>query len=335
MAADLAPPDFAAVRAASARIAPYVHRTPVLSSRSLDALSGARLYFKCENFQKAGAFKARGAHNAVFALPERQAAAGVVTHSSGNHGAALALAARRRGIPAHVVVPRDALAAKVESIRRYGGRVVFCEPTQADRAAVAARVQAETGAHLVHPFDNPWVIAGQGTAALELCTDFPGLDDVVAPVGGGGLIGGTALAAQGLNPLLRVTGAEPAAADDAARSLAAGRIVRQAGGTTVADGLRANLAERTFALLRERVDCVLTVSEGQIVQAMRLSWEALKILVEPSSAVALAAVLANRERFAGRRVGIIVTGGNVDLDHLPWGEPAAGAPARPGREEPR
>ena len=335
MAAEPPPPDFAAVRAASERIAPYVRRTPVLTSRSLDAIGGARLYFKCENFQKAGAFKARGAHNAVFALPERQAAAGVVTHSSGNHGAALALAARRRGIPAHVVVPRDALAAKVESIRRYGGRVVFCEPTQADRAAVAARVQAETGAHLVHPFDNPWVIAGQGTAALELCTDFPGLDDVVAPVGGGGLIGGTALAAQGLNPRIRVTGAEPAAADDAALSLAAGRIVRQAGRPTVADGLRANLAERTFALLRERVDAVLTVSEGQIVQAMRLSWEVLKILVEPSSAVALAAVLANRERFEGRRVGIIVTGGNVDLDHLPWGEPAAGAPARPRGEEPR
>jgi len=331
----MAPPEFADVLAARERIAPYIHRTPVLVSSELNARADAQLFFKCENFQKAGAFKARGAHNAVFALTPAAAAAGVVTHSSGNHGAALALAARRRGIPAHIVVPRDALAAKVESIRRYGGRVVFCAATQADRAAVAARVQAETGAHLVHPFDNPWVIAGQGTAALELCTDFPGLDDVVAPVGGGGLIGGTALAAQGLNPRIRVTGAEPAAADDAARSLAAGRLVRQAGSFTIADGLRANLAELTFALLRARVDSVLTVPEGQIVQAMRLSWEMLKILVEPSSAVALAAVLANRERFAGRRVGIIVTGGNVDLDHLPWAGAAGGSAARVLPEEPR
>lgn len=318
MAAASLPVDLVAIRAAQARIAPYVRRTPVLASRRLDEISGAKLAFKCENFQVSGAFKARGAHNAVFALAPGAAAAGVVTHSSGNHGAALTLAAQRRGIPAHIVVPQDALPSKVESIRRYGGRLVFCAPTHADREATAARVQAETGAHLVHPFDDPWVIAGQGTAALELCEDFPGLDDVVTPVGGGGLLGGSAVAARGLIPAVRVTGAEPAAVDDAARSLAAGHIVRQIGARTLADGLRANLSDRTFALLQAHVDAVRTVTEAEIVAAMRLAWEILKIIIEPSSAVALAAVLGNRERFVGRQVGIILTGGNVDLTALPW-----------------
>jgi threonine dehydratase len=323
MSAASLPVDLTAIRAAQARIAPYVHRTPVLTSRRLDALSGAQLAFKCENFQTSGAFKARGAHNAVFALEAKPAAAGVVTHSSGNHGAALALAAQRRGIPAHIVVPQDALAAKVESIRRYGGRVVFCASTHADREATAARVQAETGAHLVHPFDDPWVIAGQATAALELTEDFPDLDDIVTPVGGGGLLGGTGVAAHGLNPRIRVTGTEPAAADDAARSLAAGHIVRQIGARTLADGLRANLSDRTFALLQAHVDAVVTVAEADLVAAMRLAWEVLKIIIEPSSAVALAGVLGNADRFRGRRVGIILTGGNADLASLPWLDPAA------------
>ncbi|HVW22828.1 MAG TPA: pyridoxal-phosphate dependent enzyme [Opitutaceae bacterium] len=306
------------VRAAEARIRGLVRRTPVLTSSVLDERAGARLFFKCENFQKAGVFKARGAHNAVFALSEDEAAAGVLTHSSGNHGAALSLAARRRGIPAHIVVPEGASAAKVEAIRRYGGQVTFSPATLPGREAAAARIRGETGARLVHPYDDPLIIAGQGTAALELLAEVPGLEAVVAPVGGGGLLSGTALAAKGLDPRLRVFGAEPAGADDAARSLAAGRFIPQENPRTIADGLRTSLGQLTFPILRERLEGVLTVPEDEIVEAMRLAWQVMKIVIEPSSAVPLAALLGSGSPLRGRRVGVILSGGNVDLDRLPW-----------------
>lgn len=319
-------PDLAAIRGARERIAPHVHRTPVLTSAVLDAETGARLHFKCENLQKAGAFKARGAHNAVFSLTDSEAATGVVTHSSGNHGAALALAARRRGIRAWIVVPEGALASKLDAIRRYGGETVFCAPTLAAREAAAERIRAETGARLVHPYDDERVIAGQGTAALELAEQVPDLDAVIAPVGGGGLLSGTAIAFRGVRPEARIFGAEPAGADDAARSLAAGRRTAVANPRTLADGLRATLGELPFAALTRHGAEILTVSEEGIVAAMRLIWEVLKIVVEPSASVGLAAVREHRERFRAARVGIILTGGNVDLERLPFGVEAARTP---------
>lgn len=291
--------------------------TPVLTSAALDEKCGARLFFKCENFQKTGAFKARGAHNAVFALSEEEAARGVVTHSSGNHGAALALAARTRGIPATVVIPEGAAAPKVESVRRFGARIVLCAPTLAAREAEAARLQAETGAAFVHPSNDARVIAGQGTAALELLEQEPGIDTLVAPVGGGGVLSGTALAASGAGRPILVYGAEPAGADDAARSLAEGRLLPQLHPRTVADGLRSSLGDLTFAIIQAHAAGILTVTEDEILAAMRELWSVLKIVVEPSSAVAYAAVAANPNKFRGRRVGIILTGGNVDLALAP------------------
>jgi threonine dehydratase len=306
------------VRTAHTRIGPYLHRTPVLTSAAWDELAGAVLFFKCENFQRAGAFKARGAHNAVLALSEAEAHRGVITHSSGNHGAALALAARNRKIPATVIVPENALPSKIANIRRYGGRIEFCAPTLADREATTARVQAQTGARLIHPYNNLEVIAGQGTAALELLEARPNLDVIVAPVGGGGLLGGTAVVAKGLRPAIRVLGAEPQGADDAAQSLAAGRIIPQTLPQTVADGLRSSLGDLTFPLIQRQVEAIVTVSEEAIVESMRLVWSILKIVIEPSSAVAVAAVLAAKPSLRGQRVGIILSGGNVDLDQLPW-----------------
>jgi threonine dehydratase len=306
------------IRAAQARIRDHIRQTPVLTSATLDERSGSRLFFKCENFQQAGVFKARGAHNAVFALPEREAAAGVLTHSSGNHGAALSLAARRRGIPAHIVVPAGASAAKMEAIRRYGGRITVCPATLAEREAAAARIREETGAQLVHPYDDPLIVAGQGTAALELLAEVPDLEAVMAPVGGGGLLSGTALAAKGLRPAMKVYGAEPAGADDAARSLAAGRLLPQDNPRTIADGLRTSLGRITFPILRDHLEGILTVSEEEIVEALRLVWQVMKIVIEPSSAVPVAAVLRPGGPLRGRRVGIILSGGNVDLDRLPW-----------------
>lgn len=311
-------PDYSAVLLARERVAPYVHRTPVLTSAVLDAALGVKLAFKCENFQKVGAFKARGAHNAVFSLSDEEAQRGVVTHSSGNHGAALALAARTRGIPCWVVVPENALASKVASIRRYGATVVFCPPNQAGREATCARIQAETGAHLVHPYNDPAVIAGQGTAALELMEQVEGLEVIITPVGGGGLLSGTCLAAKGRNPAIQVFGAEPAGADDAARSLAAGQLIPQTGPNTLADGLRSSLGDLTFAIIRQNVTAIITVTEPQLLAAMRELWEVLKIVVEPSSAVAYAAVKFSQERFKGKRVGVVLTGGNVDLDQPLW-----------------
>ena len=313
-----APLTLADIRAAHARIADKIHRTPVLTSATLDALCGGQLFFKCENFQKIGAFKARGAANAVFSLTDAEAAHGVATHSSGNHAAALARAARLRGIPAHIVMPSNAPKAKVESVKRNGGTIIFCEPTVAAREAACAQVIAETGARLVHPYNDYAVMAGQGTATLELLEQAPNLDLIIAPVGGGGLLSGTAVAAKGAKPGIRVIAAEPAAADDAARSFAAGHIIPLDKTTTIADGLRTSLGERNFPLIQQNVDAIVTVSEESIVVAMRRIWEVLKIIIEPSCAVPYAAIMEKKIDVTGKRVGLILTGGNVDLDALPW-----------------
>jgi threonine dehydratase len=310
--------DLDAVRQAHARIARHVERTPVLTCRALDEAVGAQLHFKCESFQEIGAFKARGAANAVFALTDAEAARGVVTHSSGNHGAALAWAAARRSIPAWVVMPQNAPAIKQENVRRYGATVRFCAPTVAAREAACAAVRAETGATLVHPYNDWRVIAGQGTAALELLEAVPELDAVIAPVGGGGLLSGTAIVATSLRPGIRVFGAEPKGADDAQRSLAAGRIIPQDDPQTIADGLRTSLGELTFAVLSQKVDAIATATEEGIVRAMRAMWERMRIVVEASAAVPLACLMERTLELAGRRVGVIVSGGNVDLDRLPW-----------------
>jgi len=309
-------PAFDDVLAAAARIAPHVHHTPVLRSRSLDALAGCELHFKAEHLQRMGAFKFRGACNAVWSLPEATARRGVVTHSSGNHGAALALAARTRGIPCHVVVPENAVAAKVAAIRDFGASLHFCAPTIAARESACAQLQRETGAELVHPYTDPRVIAGQGTAALELLGNDGGFDMLVAPLGGGGLLGGTALAASAVSPQTRVFGAEPAGAADAFASLQRGERVADLVPETVCDGLRGLLGAPNFELLRRHGAQVLLADDTATLRAMRLLWERTKQLVEPSSAVALAAVLAHPQLFAGRRVGVILSGGNVDLDVL-------------------
>jgi threonine dehydratase len=304
------------VRAAAERIAPWVARTPVLTSRTLDERAGAKLYFKCENLQCIGAFKARGAHNAVMSLPGELLSRGVVTHSSGNHAAALALAARNAGTHASIAMPRNAPKAKVASVERLGGVIVFCEPTLPAREACCAEIQERTGATLVHPFDDWRVIAGQGTAALELIEEIPGLDAIVTPVGGGGLLAGTAIVGAELG--VEVYGAEPAAADDAWRSFTAGTRQPLVKADTIADGLRTSLGERPFEVIRRHVKGITTVSEEEIVAAMRLVWEVMKIIIEPSSAVPVAAMLSGRALLAGKRVGVILTGGNVDLDALPW-----------------
>ena len=310
------------VRAAARRIAPYVHRTPVFTSSFLDAASGARLFFKCENLQKVGAFKMRGAANFVLRLSPAEAARGVVTHSSGNHGQAVAAAARARGVAATVVMPRSSAAVKRAAVAGYGARVVPCADGDRARAAAAQRIVERDGATLIHPYGHPDIVAGQGTLALELLEQAAHLDAVVAPVGGGGCLSGIGLAVRGVRPQAALFGAEPERADDAARSLAAGRIVPSVQPDTVADGLRTALAPLTFALLRAHGVRILTVSEEQIIAAMRTIWMRLKLVVEPSAAAALAAVLAHRAQFRGRRVGVVLTGGNVDLERLPWTAPA-------------
>jgi len=306
------------IREAHERIRPFVHRTPVLTSSALDTLTGARLYFKCENLQKAGAFKARGAHNAVFALSEEEARRGVVTHSSGNHGAAVALAARSRGIPAFVVMPSTAAEVKKRAVARYGAQVTLCEPTLESREGTAARITTETGAHFVHPYNDLRVIAGQGTSALELLEDVPELEAILCPVGGGGQLSGIAIAAKGIAPAIRVIGAEPAAADDAARSFRAGRIIPAGNPHTIADGLRSSLGDLTFPLIRAHVDDIAIASEAAIIGAMRLVWEIMKIVIEPSAAVPVAVLLDRVLPLTDRRVGVILSGGNVDLDRLPF-----------------
>ena len=322
------PPDWHAIQQAHARIAPRIHRTPVLTSASLDALTGARIFFKCDNLQKTGSFKIRGATNAIFSLRGDEAARGIVTQSSGNHGAAVSCAAGWRGIPAWVVMPRNASAAKRRAVEQYGGRVTLCEPTVTSRWEVCARVQAETGAVLVHPYDDDRIIAGQATAAKELLEDVGDLDAVFAPVSGGGLLSGTCLGAKGVRPNIRIFGCEPERADDAYRSLTSGTLQSLDSSDTIADGLRASLAPRTFAILRERVTAVLRVSEEEIIAAMRLIWERMKIIIEPSSAVAIApllkpgtvAGLALPARADGHpaKLGVIFSGGNVDLSSLPF-----------------
>jgi threonine dehydratase len=304
-------PVFDDVSAAAARLAPFVHRTPVMTSTSLDEWLGATVFLKCEHLQRVGAFKYRGATNAVQSLVADAAARGVAAHSSGNHGAALALAARTRGITAHIVVPRTASRTKLAAIEGYGAHVVLCEPTLAAREETVARVIAETGAVEIHPFDNDDVIAGAGTAALELASEIAGLDVIVAPVGGGGLLSGTALAAHGVDPNLRVIGAEPLAADDAARSLASGTIVAPNPPATIADGLLTGLSARTFAVIAEHVETIVTVTEAEIVEAMYFVWSRTKQLIEPSAAVAVAGV--RNAHLSGARVGIILSGGNVDV----------------------
>jgi threonine dehydratase len=305
------PPSFAAVQAAAERIAPFVHRTPVMTSQLLDEWLDTQAFLKCEHLQRIGAFKYRGATNAVQSLTADAAARGVAAHSSGNHGAALALAARTRRIPAHIVVPSTVARGKLAAIEGYGARVTLCEPSLEARHAGVAHVVADTGAVEIHPFDNDDVIAGAGTAALELCSQVEALDVMVAPVGGGGLISGTALAAHGIDASLRVVGAEPVAADDAARSLATGALVPANPPATIADGLLTALSPRTFAVISEHVETIVTVSEDEIVEAMHFVWARTKQLIEPSAAVAVAAV--RTADFAGARVGIILSGGNVDV----------------------
>src|ERR1700688_1827463 len=310
-------PNLQAIQEAQRRITPHIEQTPVMISYPLDELAGALLFFKCENQQLSGAFKIRGAANAVFSLSEAEAARGVVTHSSGNHGAALALAAQMRGIRAWVVMPHNAPQVKIRAVEAYGADISFCEPTLAAREAAAAELLRSTGGTLVHPYDDDRVIAGQGTAALEFLEEIPDLDIICAPVSGGGLLSGTAIAAKGLRPEISVIGCEPANADDAARSLASGHIEPAAVGTTMADGLRATLAPRTFAILRSLVDRIALVSEAEIVECMQLVAERLRCRVEPSGAVAAAPALHRQLGAEGLRIGIILSGGNVDPEVIP------------------
>lgn len=311
-------PSFDEVLAARQRIAAHVHRTPVMTSQSLDDVAGAKLYFKCENLQRSGSFKMRGASNAVFSLSEAEAARGVLTHSSGNHAAALALAARRRGIRAWIVMPSDAPQIKRAAVAAFGGEITLCEPTIAGRETTAADLLRRTGAVLVHPYDNDQIIAGQATAAVELLEEVPDLDFLMAPVSGGGLLSGTGIAGKHLAPAARVIGCEPRNADDAARSLAAGRLEPAATSRTMADGLRATLSPRTLAILQRTADAIALVTEDEIVAAMRLLWERLKLVVEPSGAVAAAPALFRQIHAEGKKVGIILSGGNVDLNTLPF-----------------
>lgn len=317
------PLDWTAIVDAHERIRQRIHRTPVLTSQSLNELAGAQLFFKCENFQKTGSFKIRGATNAIFSLTDEEARRGVVTHSSGNHAAAVACAARWRGIAAFIVMPKNAPGVKCRAVESYGGKITFCEPNVSARAQTAARIQAETGAVMVHPYDDNRIIAGQATAAKELLEQAPELDAVLAPVSGGGLLSGTCLGAKGTQPQVRVYGCEPERADDAYRSLQSGTLQLLESSDTIADGLRASLAPRTFAILQNHVDGILRVSEQEIIATMKLIWERMKIVIEPSSAVALAPLLRSgglqeiglTRRAGGERsrVGLILSGGNVEL----------------------
>jgi threonine dehydratase len=313
-------PDLGAIQRARARVEPHIHRTPVLTSGALDSQSGTLLYFKCENFQKTGSFKVRGAVNAVLSLSDEEARRGVVAHSSGNHAAALAYAAGLRGIPAWIVMPSNSPQAKLHAVEGYGGRVTLCEPTLEARESASQALIEQTGATMIHPYNNLQVIAGQGTAALELIEEQPELDAIIAPVSGGGLLSGTGIAAKSVKPGIRVIGAEPRNADDAFRSLAAKRIEPAARAATIADGLRATLCPLTFQVLQERVDEIVLVEESAIVSAMRSVWERMKLVIEPSAAVpaAVALGLGTTRGALGLRVGVILSGGNLDLDDLPF-----------------
>jgi threonine dehydratase len=325
---DYNPPSWEAISEAHARIAPRIHRTPIFTSASLDDLAAARFFFKCENLQKTGSFKIRGAANAILSLSNEQAARGIVTQSSGNHGAAVACAATWRGVPAYIVMPKNAPRVKIQAIEAYGGKITFCEAKVSSRKETCDHVQAATGAHLVHPYDDDRIIAGQATAAKEFVEEMPDLDAIFAPVSGGGLLSGTCLGAKGILPGIRIIGCEPARADDAYRSLTSGTLQSQDSSDTIADGLRASLSPRTFAILRRHVERILLVTEEEIIATARLVWERMKIIVEPSSSVALAPLLKPgavkslnlplRADDQPPKLGIIFSGGNVDLNALPW-----------------
>lgn len=311
-------PTYTDVEEAARRIATLIHRTPILTNAGVDNLLEAQVFFKCENFQRVGAFKFRGACNAVFSLEDEHIRNGVATHSSGNHAAALALAAKLRGVPAFVVMPLNSSSVKIEAVKSYGAEIIFCEPTLEARESMLEQVVARTNASFVHPYNNRFVIAGQATAAKELCESVPGLDMLIAPVGGGGLLSGSALSTRALSPVAMMLGAEPEGADDAARSLREGRIIPAENPQTIADGLRTSLGSLTFEIIKSNVHAIHTAPDSAIIDAMRLIWQRMKIIVEPSSAVPLAILLFNKIATKGKRIGIILSGGNVDLDHLPW-----------------
>lgn len=311
-------PDKNTIFEAAGRIAPYLHRTPVLSSSEINNLTGGELYFKCENFQKAGAFKSRGATNAVFQLTDQELKAGVATHSSGNHAAALALAAKRRGIKAYIVMPENSNKVKVKAVEHYGGIITFCKPTLQAREDSLIQVIEQSGAIEIHPYNDYRIIAGQATAALELIEDAGNPEIIIAPVGGGGLLSGTALACLYFGKGIRVIAAEPEGADDAFKSFYSGSFVPSVHPQTIADGLRTSLGTLTYPIIKDYVHEIVTVSETKIIEAMRLIWERMKIIVEPSSAVPLAAILENKIDVRGKRCGIIISGGNVDFNELPF-----------------
>ena len=311
-------PSLAEIKAAHARIQPFIHRTPILSSTAINEIAGCEIFFKCENFQKVGAFKARGAANAVMKLTEEQKAKGVATHSSGNHAAALARAASVAGIPSYIVMPSNAPEIKKKAVKGYGGEIIECEPNLKARETTLEAVVAKTGATFIPPYDFMDVIEGQATCALELIEDQANLDIIMAPVGGGGLLGGTALTTHYLSPNTEVIAGEPAGADDAFQSFQAGKIIPQSGPNTIADGLLTSLGVLNFELIQNYVSDILLATDPQIIEAMRLIYERMKIVIEPSCAVPLAALLANQDRFAGKKVGIILSGGNVDLGKLPF-----------------
>jgi threonine dehydratase len=317
-AVELKIPDFSDIEKAHELISLYAHRTPVLTSESINQITGGEICFKCENFQKVGAFKFRGAANAVFSLSEEDARRGVATHSSGNHAAALALAARMRGVPAHIVMPRNAPEIKKQAVAGYGGIITFCDPTLQDRERALAQVVEKTGAVEIHPYDNFLVIAGQGTAAKELIEDAGTFQIILAPVGGGGLLSGTAVSARHLLPYCKVIAVEPAGADDAYRSFKSKTLIPSENPKTIADGLLTSLGKHNFAVIMEKVDDIVTVSEEGIVEAMRLVWERMKIIIEPSSAVPLGAIVEKKVDVRGKKVGIILSGGNLDLGKLPF-----------------
>ena len=306
------------IQQASERIKPYAHRTPVLTNESLNQKVGARVFLKCENMQKVGAFKFRGACNAVYSLSDEEAAHGVVTHSSGNHAQALALAAKMRGIPAYIVMPSNAPQVKKDAVAGYGGQITFCEPTLQARESTMERIRLDTGATVVHPYDNERVIAGQGTATLELLDEIPDLDVVIAPVGGGGLLSGTSIAAKGLNPSIRVIAAEPEMADDAYRSMQEGKIIPSVNPKTIADGLLTSLGTLTFPIIQQNIEQIVTVSEQGIIESMKFIWERAKIIIEPSAATVIAVLWEKKIDLGGLKVGVILSGGNVDLNKLPW-----------------
>jgi len=311
-------PSYEDVLVAHERIQPYIHKTPVLTSTRLNEMTGAELFFKCENLQKAAAFKVRGACNAVFGLTDQEAKIGVATHSSGNHALSLSYAAGRRGIPVTVVMPRTAPQAKKDAVIGYGGKIVECEPSTSSREAVFADVVAQSGADFVHPYNDPRVIAGQATCSKELLEQVNNLDAVIAPIGGGGMISGTCLTLSNVAPNIKIYAAEPLNADDAARSFKAGHIIADDAPDTVADGLKVPLKDLTWHFVSNHVTDIFTCTEDEIVEAMKLVWKTMKIVIEPSSAVTVACILNNPDVFKGKRVGVIITGGNVDLDKLPW-----------------